>query len=542
MPDFRTKLSGFLLYIRPSILDIYIFKEILPVFFVWLVFFTSLFMSLVLKDVAGELLGKGVDPLRVFQYIGYLIGEKLTQTIPMASLLSGIMAAGRLSGDSEIVAMRSAGISYPRMYAVFIFFGVVAGSVVAVMNLYFGPLSSRSREDFEEWVKAYHSLTLVQPGRFLGSAQMDGVTKSGQDIYAESRAGQALYRVQIRQWINELDQNKSDVIHVKGLNIPIGNGYMTQIVHAGKGEMLSRMNPDGQEEKFLRFKDGFMINVTEDQKEIAITDFKDGFMDYVIPPPVKTMGRLNVKPDNYTFPELFDFLYKLDMGGHQIDLCSIMPDCETLSSNQKVGELSQEGTVFTLPSYSQMELMVTQLQMWIFKEGRNAGKPGGPTSEEVQTKMQLWIQFSAFIKDAEKTRIRFEVEIHKRLALPVATVLFFFISFPLGLIVKRSGKGMGFALALGVFVIFYIFLGLGLSQAYAGAIPPFLGAWIPDIVVALLGVYVMVSRTEGFGTARKKIMKYYPQSLHDRIAPVISIPVNVVMNAVMRFIKKRQNS
>ncbi len=510
-------------FFRPKIMDIYIFREILAPFLVALLFFTTLLMSIVLKDVAGELLSKGVAPLKVLQYMLYLIGEKLTETIPMASLFSGIMAAGRLSGDSEITALRSAGVSYPRIFSVFIFFGVLAGSAVAFMNLYFGPVSAKARADFEDWIKTYHSLTLVQPGRFLGSAQMDGVSKGGQDIYAESKTGEVLYNVQVRQWINDLDQKNSDVIHVKGLSIPIGDGFLTQIVHAGSGEMLSRKGPDGEEQKFLRFRNGFMINVTEDQSETAITSFYDGYMDYVIPPPVKQLGRLNVKPDNYTFPELFDFLDKLDQGGHQIDLCSILPDCEGLSGSHQTGDFQQDGTVLTLPSYSKMELMVQQLQFWLFQEGSKAGKPGGPSSEEAQLKFQLFVQFSAFLKDAEKTRTRFEVEIHKRLAVPVASVLFFFISFPLGLVVKRSGKGMGFALALVVFLVYYIFLSIGLEQAYSGQIPPWLGAWLPDIATGIMGVYVMISRTEGFDSVKKKAMRYYPWNLHSRAVSQIQL-------------------
>ncbi|HNE25142.1 MAG TPA: LptF/LptG family permease, partial [Leptospiraceae bacterium] len=95
-------------FLKPRILDRYIFLEILAPFLVWLALLTTLFMSIVLKDIAGELFGKGISPFKISVYIFYLIAEKITQTIPVACLFSGILAAGRLSGDSEIVAMRSA--------------------------------------------------------------------------------------------------------------------------------------------------------------------------------------------------------------------------------------------------------------------------------------------------------------------------------------------------------------------------------------------------------------------------------------------------
>ena len=109
--------------LKPNILDVYIFKEILQPFFTWLFFWTTLFMSIVIKDVLGDLVGKGIDLTRVASYLYYLLAEKITQTVPIACLLSGILAAGRLSGDSEITAMRASGISFPRIYTVFLFFG-----------------------------------------------------------------------------------------------------------------------------------------------------------------------------------------------------------------------------------------------------------------------------------------------------------------------------------------------------------------------------------------------------------------------------------
>jgi lipopolysaccharide export system permease protein len=496
----------------PTVIDRYVFVEILYPFAVTLVFWTSLFITIILKDVAGELLGKGISFHKILLYFVYLIGEKITETIPIACLFAGIMAAGRLSGDSEITAMRSAGISFPRIYSVFIFFGFLAMIVVGMMNLYLGPMNARAREDFEYWLKTYHSLTLVKPGKFMGGAKMDGLSRTGQDIYAENRDGDILKQVQIREWFNALDTNKSEVIRIKGVAVPIGDGFIKQIIHAESGELLSRIGPDGRIENFIRLHNGYVYEVNEEQNSYQMTEFRDGIMDYVIPAPVKQLGRLNVRPDNYTFFELFEFLERFEKGGNRIDVCALMPGCTpeggAVSSKMTLGDESvkqdeNDPNTLVLPGYSEMERMLVEMRMWLMQKGPKAGKPGGPTKEEAQQKLQMVLQFTLFLQDAEKTKLKFEVEIHKRLASPVASILFFFVAFPLGLVVKRSGKGMGFALALFIFFIYYLFLTIGLAQSYKGAFPPYAGPWLPDLTIAVIGIFIMISRTEGFSRFQK---------------------------------------
>lgn len=491
LPYFRGRLFGV------SILDRYIFAEIFQVFLVAVLVVTTLLMSVVIKEVAGELLGKQINLWKVIQYIGFLIIEKLSMTIPLASLFSGILAAGRLSGDSEITALRSAGISYPRIYSVFLFFGVLTSILIAYINLYYGPISSRAREDFEDWLKSYHSLTLVKPGHFLGGANMDGVSRKGQDIYARDREGDVLQDVQIREWYNGLDADNSEVVSFRDVSIPIGDGFLTQILHAREGELLNRVDDEGNEEKIIRLRNGYLIELDESRKHYQATNFLDGYMDYAIPPPVHPLGRLNVRPDNYTFFELFNFLDKLEKGGHQIDLCSINPQCKG-SGSSKLGEVTDESQMFTLPAYSRMESMLGELRLWIIQNGKKVGKKGGPKKDEFQQKVRLSLQLTMFLGDAKKTRTRFEVEIHKRLAAPIANILFFFISFPLGLVVKRSGKGMGFVLALVVFFMYYGILTVGLSQAYGGGMTPPMGAYLPVILLTVFAIYIMAVRTEGF--------------------------------------------
>ncbi|KAB2933248.1 MAG: YjgP/YjgQ family permease [Leptonema illini] len=479
---------GFFRRFQPAVLDRYIFLEILQPFLTALLFWTSLFVAMVLKDVIGDLLGKGISLLDIGRFLVYLVGEKITLTIPMACLFAGILAAGRLSGDSEITAMRAAGISFPRIYSVFLFAGLLAALAVAAMNLYLGPMAATAREKFETWLKSYHSLSLARPGQFLGGGDIDGLQKGGQDIYALSRDGSVLQGIQIRFWDYKLDDQKSEIAQINGVPVRIGEATVTRVIQAEKGRLFTRLkdpnNLNNGTEKFLRMEKGYMLETDSAFGKIEVTDFTDGYMDYVLPPPKSTFGKIDVRPENYTFPELFQFLSDLKGGKMKMDF------------GEEGVSFSEEGK--RLPSPPEMKLMAQQMRAWVLLNFSKVGQPGGPTAEEMQQKIQMILMFEGFLGDVDRTQRRFEIEIQKRIAVPIASLLFFYVSFPLGLVVKRSGKGMSFALALFVFFFYYLLLTYGIGQANAGKLPAVAGAWMADVGVLILGLYIMATRTEGF--------------------------------------------
>lgn len=80
--------------------------------------------------------------------------------------------------------------------------------------------------------------------------------------------------------------------------------------------------------------------------------------------------------------------------------------------------------------------------------------------------------------------------------MPVSCQIFFFLSFPLGLVVKRSGKGMSFTLAIVFLFIYNAFFILGNGISYKSNVPDWIGPWSANIVIACISVYIMASRTD----------------------------------------------
>jgi lipopolysaccharide export system permease protein len=89
----------------------YIFKEIPPPFLVGMATFTFVLLMGRFLKLAEMVVEKGVPLGDVLRMVLYLLPSFWLFTIPMALLLAILLAFGRLSGDSEVTAMKSCGIS-----------------------------------------------------------------------------------------------------------------------------------------------------------------------------------------------------------------------------------------------------------------------------------------------------------------------------------------------------------------------------------------------------------------------------------------------
>ncbi len=87
----------------------------------------------------------------------------------------------------------------------------------------------------------------------------------------------------------------------------------------------------------------------------------------------------------------------------------------------------------------------------------------------------------------------FETELHKRLSIPFACLIFGLIGAPLGIRKHRSGKSAGVAIALLVFLVYYMILGSAANLAQTGTASPLLAFWIPNILL-VVAAWVFVVR------------------------------------------------
>ena len=108
------------------LLDKYVLKELLYPFIFGVASFSSIFIaSSLLFKIVQYITTYGAPIPAVARLFFYSLPEIVNYTFPMAVLLATLMAFGKLSSNSEIVAMKSGGVSYYRIVAPVIAVGFV---------------------------------------------------------------------------------------------------------------------------------------------------------------------------------------------------------------------------------------------------------------------------------------------------------------------------------------------------------------------------------------------------------------------------------
>ncbi len=120
---------------KPTIISVHIFQTFIWPFFVGLFFFTFTILVFYLKNLITRIIEKGMDISYLLELIAYSSTWTFGFTIPMSTLLAIIIAMGGLNGDSEIIAMRAGGITYPRIFRPFFIFGVFITIFLLWLNL-----------------------------------------------------------------------------------------------------------------------------------------------------------------------------------------------------------------------------------------------------------------------------------------------------------------------------------------------------------------------------------------------------------------------
>jgi LPS export ABC transporter permease LptF/LPS export ABC transporter permease LptG len=109
------------------------------------------------------------------------------------------------------------------------------------------------------------------------------------------------------------------------------------------------------------------------------------------------------------------------------------------------------------------------------------------------------------------------VEIHKKFSIPFACLVFGLFALPLGINNRRGGKTTGFALSIGVIVIYYVLLNNGEEAARYGKLPAWLAMWMPNLVLAVLGIFILIRRNSDKSLLVSRIDRWLRSDLWRRL-------------------------
>jgi lipopolysaccharide export system permease protein len=130
--------------IVPRIIHRYVFREILVPFAFGLSVFTFILLIARLLRLIELVVTRGVPVMSILRLLTYIMPAFLEVTVPMAMLLAILVAFGRLSADSEMVALRSSGLSLYQLVPPVAIVVALSTTATAALALHARPWGNRS--------------------------------------------------------------------------------------------------------------------------------------------------------------------------------------------------------------------------------------------------------------------------------------------------------------------------------------------------------------------------------------------------------------
>ena len=149
-------------------LDRYILEELLQPFLFGLAFFVTIWLIDLMMELINLIFSKGVPAsVTAFLFL-YNLPPTLVISFPMAILLANLIAFGRLSSDSEVIALKAGGYSFARIVTPAIAFGIFITGLTFLFNEKIVPISNdKFAKLFRREVTLKRPLPKISENRFF---------------------------------------------------------------------------------------------------------------------------------------------------------------------------------------------------------------------------------------------------------------------------------------------------------------------------------------------------------------------------------------
>jgi LPS export ABC transporter permease LptG/LPS export ABC transporter permease LptF len=151
--------------IFPRILDEYIVREFLTMFFLVLAGFLMLLIVFTFFDLMGDILRNHIHLSVVGDYLLNLAPSLLYQIAPLAVLIAALVEFGVLNRNSEIVAIKATGISLYRLVIPIVSIAACLAVTLFLFDQYYLPQANRRQEALRNVIKGRPPQTSLHPGQ-----------------------------------------------------------------------------------------------------------------------------------------------------------------------------------------------------------------------------------------------------------------------------------------------------------------------------------------------------------------------------------------
>ena len=455
-----------------KILDRYILKSFLVPFFA--TFFIVLFVLVmqVLWIAFESIAGKGISLFFILKFLYYTSLIVATQALPIAVLLSSIMALGSLSENYEFAAAKSANISLLRLLRPLI----VLTFVISIFNFFLlnnvYPYATLKQKNLTLNIRKKKPALALVPGSFnteIPNYQIKFDEKYGED--------ENLLKKVLIYDLSSGKGNKKVITAESGKIITEeGSKYMTLILynghyheeHTNKTRSYSKVNKmpassaDFKEYAFNIDISAFSEDDLEDEK------IKNSY----------TM--LSLRQLNDTIPKLKKS-YDEYMNRQSLNLYNRVFAKELIPSNDSIEKHKLKSVVLDNFDYK------TKVKVLDASVGSIQNFVNNVTSS------------SDSFKRRRKVLNLYDVEFYNRIAFSLSCLVLFFIGAPLGSIIRKGGFGLPMVLAISIYVIYFFTNTFGRNLAEESSLTALTGSWISTVVMFPFAFFLTRRASKGMG-------------------------------------------
>lgn len=413
------------------LLDRYLIREIVPYVLLGLMLLTAIIFAQEASRFSELLVvasRNGLPTETLWRVMSALVPGIMVFTLPISLLIGTLVGLGRLSGDSEIVALGASGTSRLRILVPVIFLSLLVATLMVYITFNLLPRSIRSLTD----LKANQSLV------FQG---LNAEIKPR--VFEEGIPQKVIY-------IEDIDRGKGLWHNIFLVDLSKGPGQMT-IVTASSGSLRQGERSEMPELHLQR--------VALHQTDTGEVEGQD-----LLEPQNRPREPVPVPPSSAPAGQ--------------------PPLQEKQKEKKKAG---------ANPSYTAARFDDWTYGLEVSEDKKNDST--GIDREANQVEEMGWLDLIAHTPSESEAR-EWRAEIHKRLALPAACLVFALMGVGFGITNVRTGRSFGLLLGLAITIVYYLLALWGQHAALAGTLPVWVGMWLANIVLAALGVMLILAQRQ----------------------------------------------
>lgn len=431
-------------------------------FFGWLALIMFLLLMQFLMKYLPDIAGKGLPFLVIVELVVYNLAYMLVLAVPMAVLISSVMAFGRVTETRAYAVMKSAGVSFIRVAWPTLVLGLfLTGGMMYFNHIVLPEANFRARNLWQDIRKMKPAFDL-NAGAFY----------------------QGLNRYSIL--VQQLDP-ETDTMHDITIYDYTASNRSQTVIKASQGRVISQ---DSQPYVDLFLENGEVHTVAdavgasnERYERLAFEQyrFRLDLSDFVFERSDPTQG---FRSDRTMRTDEMTLLLDSLATSTRINRERLTAPELALATAAELESPDHDDAMMRLAAADPSEAQVQHPEMR-FDVVDEALK----TARERRTSID---DARRTISWEEQRANRYRVEIHKKYSIAVACFIFALVGAPIGVGLRRGGLGLPGAAATAIFLFYWVTLVQGEKFSDRGLIEPWVGMWGANLVILIIGITAFI--------------------------------------------------